>query len=125
MNKVYACHFLIGITPGAESSQCTVIQRLLFEAGCMQGVLITDIKRKSVYDFFISEPKDFFEYQCTNDYIDWRIMSGRTVTVKHRKRCLFDFRKYVLCKIFRPGLFQQPFFPICKIGCGIKEAKLL
>ena len=115
MNKVYACHFFIGIASGTESSKRTVIHRLLFEAGCMQGVLITDVKRKGVYDFFIREPKDFFQYQCTNNYIHWGIMSGRTVTVKYRKRRLIYFRKDVLCKKFRPGLFQQPFFPIRKI----------
>lgn len=69
MNKVYACHFFIGIASGTESSKRTVIQWLLLEAGCMQGVLITDVKRKGVHDFFICERKDFFQYQCSNDYI--------------------------------------------------------
>lgn len=125
MNQVYACYFLIGIASGTESSKRTVIQRLLFETSCMQGVLITDVKRKGLHHFFIHESKHFFQYQCTNDYIHWCIISGRTVSVKHRKRRFIYFRKYVLCKIFRSGLFQKPFFPIRKICCGIKEANLL
>ena len=69
MNKVYACHFLIGIASGTKSSKSTVIQWLFFKAGCMQGILLTDIRGKSVHDFFIREPEDFFQYQCANDYM--------------------------------------------------------
>ena len=91
----------------------------------MQGILITNIKWKGVYNLFIRESKEFFQDQCTNDYIHWGIMSGRALTVKRRKRRLIDFRKDVLCKLFRPRLIRQPFFPISKIYGNIKETKLL
>lgn len=109
MNKVYARHFFIGIASGTEASKRMVIQRLLFEDDSMQGLLITDVQRKGVHNFFICESKDFFWYLCSNDYIHWGIMSVRTVTVKHRKGCLIYFWKDVLCKIVCSGIFQQAF----------------
>jgi hypothetical protein len=124
MNKVCTCQLLIGIASGTESSKCTVIQRLLFKAGCMKVMLITDIKRKGIHDFFISESKNLFQYQCTDDHVHWSVMSRWAFTVEYGKRCFIDFGEYVLCKIFCPELFKESFFPFCKICGSIKETDL-
>src|SRR5699024_115450 len=102
MDKVYTCHFLVCTASGTKPSKCTVIEGLLFKTGCVESVLITDIKWESLHDLFIRETEDFFQYQCTNDHIYRRVMPGWAVTVEYRKRSIVNFGEYMIRKIFCP-----------------------
>ena len=81
MVKILVMKCFVIIAPPAETAQCLVAQRLLFETRCVQGILEPEIQHKIFNHFIIRIIKKLFDNECTNDYIYRSIRSGCLITV--------------------------------------------
>lgn len=97
MNKINIMLCFVRKNSCSKPGEGSVTNWLLSKTGCVQRILIADIKYPSFNDLIVSNIKSFFKNQWPNNHIDRSIRSGCFFTVKNRKNIFINSRNNFIC----------------------------